>query len=95
MKFLKYLGLSALFSKTALRMLLTLLAPLALITVIVYVFTFLMSFIFWQLPEYWYFPFTDEREIVRMLDRMFLLAGIIFVFIDPFKENDYYVEDVD
>lgn len=87
MKFLKYLGLSTLFSKTTLRVLLTLLAPLALITVIVYVGTFLMSFVFWQLPEYWYFPFTDERELARIFDRVFLLVGIVFVFIDPFKED--------
>ena len=92
MKFLKYLGLSTLFSKTALRVLLTLLSPLMFIMLIVYTGVFLISFIHWQLPEYWYFPFTDDRVTVRLLDRIFLLAGIILVFVDPFKEDDYYGE---
>lgn len=92
MNILKILGLSALFSKTALRVLLTLLTPLMIITVSVYVGIFLISFLSWQLPEYWYFPFTDDREVARILDRLFLLAGIVLVFIDPFKDDDYYNE---
>lgn len=86
MNILKILGLSALASKTALRVLLTLLTPLMIKTVLTNVCIFLISYLFWQLPEYWYFPFTDEREVVRILDRIFLLAGIVLAFVDPFKE---------
>lgn len=89
MKILKILGLDLILSKTMLRVLFTLISPLLFWTVLIYSAGIMMCFVMWELPERWYFPFIHGNPITLIIDRVFLLFGIILVFIDPFKNNNY------
>ena len=87
MKILQILGWDLILSKTVLRVVLTLLSPLILWTVLLYILGFIVCFILWEFPEKWYFPFIHGNPIGIIIDRIFLLCGIVMVFNDPFKKS--------
>jgi hypothetical protein len=84
---LQILGWDLILSKRVLRVILTLLSPLILWTVLLYILGFILCFVLWEFPEKWYFPFIHGNPIGIIIDRIFLLFGIVMAFNDPFKKS--------
>jgi hypothetical protein len=53
--------------------------PFILVLSVFYIFAFIFSFIYWHLPDNYYFPFLTGDEIQRVFDRVLLVIGILLM----------------